>query len=283
MLVSDAGLSMDALQMRLHFGRFLLASAAGLLSGSLDRNYAAHRLEMRMGPVRLGAQESVVYVSSHFEPTYLFPIGFYYGNQFNERGDDNVLLGADLQWATPWGIVDGDLLVDDFIYDGDPAPQKIGWRAGARRAVCLGGQDLDIRFGYERLNRWTFTHRHAVSAYVAGSGDLANGDPFLGNPLGPDADRWSWEVAWVPRVAWRAWLLQERTRRGDGNRDPSAWVPGTPYDLPFPSGTVQSALRSEAGASLHVLRGVDALGAVSYETGAAGRAFGLRAELRLDL
>jgi hypothetical protein len=260
-----------------------LSSAAGLLSATSDRNYAAHRLEVRLGNVRLGVQEAVVYTSPHFEPTYLFPIAFYYANQFNERGDDNDLLGADLQWTTPWGIVDGELLVDDMIYDGDPAPQKIGYRVGARRALAIAGTDVDVRLGYVRLNRWTFTHRNVLGSYIAGSGDPAGGDPFLGHPLGPDADQWSWEMVWVPRAAWRVGLAQAGTRRGDGNRDLSGWVPGTPYDLPFPSGTVLHDLRTELGAELRVWQGLDVRGATAFLSGSAGRSVELTAELRLDL
>jgi hypothetical protein len=224
-----------------------------------------------------------VYRSPHFEPAYLFPIAFYYGNQFNERADDNVLLGADVRWVTPWVALDGELLVDDFIYDGDPAPQKIGFRVGARRAFAPFGTDLDVRAGYLRLTRWTFLHRQPGVAYVAGHGDPAAGDPYLGHPLGPDADRWSVRLDWRPEVRTNVWFLQEHTRRGEGNRVLVPWEPGDPYDVPFPSGVVQRELRSEVGALFRAGRRAALSGAAALVHRAGTTDSEIRAELRLDL
>ena len=281
LLVSDAGLSHDGLQFLLRFGRFRLASVAARLSSSSDRNYAAHRLEVHIGGLRLGVHEAAVYTSPHFEPTYLFPIAFYYGNQFNERGDDNTLLGADARWASRWGTVDGELLVDDFIYDGDPAPNKVGWRVAATRALAARDTDVELRAVYERMTRWTFTHRRAEVAYVAGTGDPLAGDPWLGSPLGPDADRWSVRLGWTPRARTSLWLEHGRTRRGEGNRDLTAWQPGTPHDLPFPSGDVQAESRTECGARVRLGRHAEFLGIAALRS--LGATHGeLAAELRLD-
>lgn len=281
LLVSDAGFSQDGLQIQLRLGRFRLASVASRLASAGDRNYAAHRLEVRLGGLRLGVHEAVVYTSSHFEPTYLFPIAFYYGNQFNERGDDNALLAFDAHWSSPWAMLDGELLVDDFIYDGDPAPHKLGWRVAATRGLGVRGTDLELRVAYQRMGRWVYTHRRAEVQYVAGAGDPTAGDPWLGSTLGPDADRWTARVGWAPRVRTRLWVEFARTRRGEGNRDLSPWQPGTPYDLPFPSGLVLVESRTECGASVRVghraeFRGAAAFGATDASKGT------LRGELRLD-
>ena len=281
LLVSDAGLSHDGLHVHLRMGRFQLASVAARLAGDGDRNYAAHRLEVRLGDVRLGVHEAVVYTSPHFEPAYLFPIAFYYGNQFNERADDNTLLGADVRWVAPWVTLDGELLVDDFIYDGDPAPNKLGWRVAATRPVALGGTDLEVGASYERMARYTFTHRHPEVAYVGGGGDPAAGDPWLGSPLGPDADRWSLRLGWAPQALARLWIEHGRTRRGDGNRDLAPWEPGMPHDLPFPSGEVRVESRTECGGSLRLGRRAEFRGLAALLTDTSTRGE-LRAELRLD-
>jgi hypothetical protein len=225
--------------------------------------------------------EAVVYTSSHFEPTYLFPIAFYYGNQFNERVDDNSLLGFDAHWVSRWAAVDGELLVDDFIYDGDPAPQKLGWRVAAARAWPARGTDMELHVAYQRMARWVFTHRNPAVQYVAGAGDPAAGDPWLGTPLGPDADRWTARLAWTPRAAARLWVEFARTRRGEGNRDLSAWERGMPYDLPFPSGLVSRESRTECGGSLRLGRRAEILGIAAFGEAGAGHG-ALRAELRLD-
>jgi hypothetical protein len=284
LLVSDSGLSLDALQLRLRLGRFRLSSAAAQLSAERDRFYAAHRLEAEIGPVQLGVHEAVVYRSPHPDATYLFPISFYYGNQFNERADDNVLLGGDLEWAGPWGLLDGELLVDDFIYDGDPAPNKLGWRVGLSHARPLGGTDLDLRFDYVRLARWTYTHKQGTDVYwVAGTGDPAAGDPFLGHPLGPDADRWSARAEWAPHADWALWLRGAGTRRGEGNLQLDAWQSGTPHDPPFPSGSVRREWEAELGTRARWRRRTEMRLAAALVGAPERRTARLLAELRLDL
>lgn len=283
LLVSDAGNSLDAFGLRLRLGRFELSSVAAMLSASQNRYYAAHRLDTDLGPVQVGVQEVAVFQSPHFDPTYLFPISFYYGNQFNERADDNVLLGGDVKWITRAGVVDAELLVDDFIYDGDPAPQKIGWRLGATSVLPWAGRVLEVRGGYERLNRWTFTHRTTSAQYVAGTGDLARGEPFLGTPLGPDADRLRAVLSWTPGPRGGLWGAVSATRRGDGNRDRSAWIPGTAYALPFPSGVVERTRALEAGGNLRLGRKMELWGAVALEDASGDRRARLETELRLDL
>jgi hypothetical protein len=281
LLVSDAGLSHDALTLRLRLQRFQLSSVTGLLSSSRERWFAAHRLDVDLGPLSLGFQEAAVYQSPNLEPAYFFPVSFYYGNQFNERADDNVLLGADIKWVHRFGVVDGELLVDDFIYDGDPAPQKVGWRIGASHVLALGGGAIDLRGDYTRVTRWTFTHRDSNAAYVAGGASA--GDPLLGTPLGPDADRIGLEARWVPDARRQVWLRGERTRRGDGNRDRTGWVPGSAYDLPFPSGTVVQETRVELGSQWRFGRHVEFLAAGGLDAAPGGRRARGRVELRLDL
>ena len=283
LLVSASGQSLDALELQVHLRRFRLTSVTALLSGGRGRRYAAHRLEADLGPLHLGVQEAVVYASSSFEPAYLFPISFYYGNQFNERADDNVLVGADLKWVSRLGVLQGELLVDDAIYDGDPAPQKLGFGLGLRRAVALGGTDLDLALGYVRLNRWVYTHRQGTNYYVAGSGDPKRGDPFLGNALGPDADRLQAEMDWSPSGRWMLWLQASRTRRGAGNLDLVDWQRGTPYELPFPSGVVRHENHGEFGARARLSRSTEMRAAAAFGSAPGGRQMRLQGELRLDL
>ncbi len=281
LLVSAAGRSLDGVQVQLQLRRLRLASTAGWLSVSSGRNYAAHRLEVDLGPVRFGVQEAAVYVSPHLEPAYLFPLSFYYGNQFNERADDNALLGLDAQWASPLGIFDTELLLDDFIYDGDPAPNRLGLRAGWRRGVVLGGADLDLRLGYVALGRWVYVHRDSLNNYVAGSGDPGL-DPWLGHPLGPDADRWQLGLRCAPTSRWLLDLELAHTRRGAGNRDLSAWIPGTPYDFPFPSAPVWKEERLTLGARVFLHRRLAITARGEAATGTQGRDGRLAAEIRLD-
>ncbi len=281
LLVSASGRSLDAVQAQLVLGRLRLASSAGWLSVGSERNYAAHRLEVDCGAVRFGVQEAAVYASPHLEPAYLFPLSFYYGNQFNERADDNVALGVDAKWSTPLGVLDGELLVDDFIYDGDPAPNRLGVRASWRRGLSMGGADLDVQLGYLALGRWVYIHRDSLTNYVAGSGDPAL-DPYLGHALGPDADRWQFELGIVPDVRWQLALRLQRTRRGAGNRDLSAWKPGEPYDLSFPSGPVWTEHRAAMHTRVWLSRRVAVAAVAEWATGAPAGERRVAAEIRFD-
>src|SRR5262249_10484988 len=114
------------------------------------------------------------------------------------------------------------------------------------------------------------------------SGDPMHGDPFLGNPLGPDADRWNATLGFTPGVRWSLWLRGESTRRGDGNRDLAAWQPGAAYRLPFPRGVVQRSGRIEARARPRPGRYLQMQGAIARDDQAGARAWRLSSELRVD-
>jgi len=282
LLVSYSGRSLDAVQAQLVLGRLRLASSAGWLAIESERNYAAHRLEVDCGPVRFGVQEAAIYTSPHLEPAYLFPLSFYYGNQFNERGDDNTALGIDAKWSSPWGVFDGELLVDDFIYDGDPAPNRLGVRAGWRRGLSVGGADLDVQLGYLALGRWVYIHRETLTNFVAGSGDPAL-DPYLGHALGPDADRWQLALGIVPSVRWQFALRLQQTRRGAGNRDLSPWVPGQPYEFSFPSAPVWTEQSAALNTHVWLSRRVAIAATAEWATGTPASARRVAAEIRFDL
>jgi glycosyltransferase involved in cell wall biosynthesis len=284
LLATSGNPSMDALQARLRLGRMQLVSVAGVLSSQHDRRFGAHRLELDLGNVRLGFHEAVVYESTTFETTYLFPLSTYYGNQFNERQDDNVLLGADVRWSSPVGVLGCEFLMDDFIYDGDPAPHKLGISVGWDRAFVLWQTDLDVSLGYVALSRWLYTHRNATNAYATGSGTLGDDEAstLLGHALGPDADRLQCRLSWSPHVDWRLGASTSYTRRGEGNFDRSAWQTGTPYKLRFPSGDVvyETLVGGDVGVRVHPTTELRAAAALVHST--QGNLGQVAAEIRVD-
>ena len=123
--------------------------------------------------------------------------------------------------------------------------------------------------------------RRKANPPAAGSGDPTRGDPFLGSPLGPDADHGTLSLEWSPRWPWSVRLTESMARRGDGNRDLTPWQPGDPHDLPFPSGTVQREHWTELGARAR-LHGRGDFGAALARDHSRD-AWRLQAELRLDL
>ena len=283
LLLASSSPTWDALQVRLRLGRVQLASVAALLSSTGDRYYGAHRLELDLGAVRLGFQEAVIYVSSQVEPTYLFPLSSYYANQFNERKDDNVLLGFDAKWSSPFGLISGEFLMDDFIYDGDPAPNKLGVSLGWGQAYNLWNTDLDVRLGYVALSRWTYTHRQTANAYASGSGDLGATSALLGNSLGPDADRLKLRLGWSPQVDWQLSTSVAYARRGTGNFDRTAWEPGDAFRLRFPSGMVVYETTVQGDVQVRVHRIAEFQVGAGVGRSAAGNEGIVSAEIRVDL
>jgi len=149
--------------------------------------------------------------------------------------------------------------------------------------LALGGGALDLRLTYGRVSRWTFTHRLAMAYYVAGNGDPQSGDPFLGTALGPDADRWTAGAEWTPDARRKLWLRWAGERRGDGNRDLTAWQPGTAFRLAFPSGDVQRSNDYEAGGSLRYGRHIEFDAGIGLRDGPDRREWRAESGLRLDL
>lgn len=240
LLLSRTAGSLDHLLGAVTVGRFTLSAIHAFLDPARQRHLAGHRLTVRLPrDIRLGVGESVVYTGRGLDFTYLFPVVSYYANQYNERGDDNVLVGIDIKVPVHRGVLlYGELLIDDFQYESDPpAPDRLGYTVAAEALVSPAGRDLEIHMEYTFIDIFTYAHRDSlVTRYVAGNGAYPE-NPLLGSPLGPDADRWRFaaRAAVHPRVV--LGMEGNFVRRGDGN-DLGEWGRGDDPDPPFPSGTV---------------------------------------------
>jgi len=186
LLVSDNAPAFDALNLKLDYKRVGLESFAGILGTEQQRFFSGHRATIRLFKrLDLGASEVVIYRAKNIDPVYINPLLPFYGTQWNEREDDNVIWAADAAWTAFNGCkVYGELLMDDVQYEQDPpAPQKLGFLAGLHLADPLGLPDTDVKLEYAGNQKWVYGHRRFANRY-AGGDSLS----VIGHAIGTDAD-----------------------------------------------------------------------------------------------
>ncbi|MCK4538109.1 MAG: hypothetical protein KAV42_04865 [Candidatus Krumholzibacteria bacterium] len=238
-LSSSAG-SLDQVSFSMEMGRFRLSGIHVSLDSESERHLAGHRLEIAFPrSIRLGISETVVYSGRSFDYSYMLPAGSFYANQYNEKSDDNILWGLD--WKIPLGkgtIIYGELLIDDFQYEGrGEAPDRLGFNMTIEKMIDTGDREIEFLVAYTYIDIFTYAHRDSLeTAYVAGRGIIGQ-DLLLGSTLGPDSDRWSFQMAVPVTSRVMVSLGADITRRGEGN-DLREWDIEEDPDPDFPSGEV---------------------------------------------
>ncbi len=236
-------LTLDQFGARIRIGPLRLSAFDAQLWPAPQRRLAGHRLEVAFGSAVLGFTETVLYAGRGMDPVYAVPLASFYANQFNERGDDNVVWAIDGKVRVARGLVTwASLLVDDAQFERDgTAPDKLAADVGGRAAI---GSPLamTLRARYRFVDIYTFTHRDSATVYVSGRGRVDEGDALLSTAPSPDSDDWFVELEAfpAPRLVLTARLAA--TRRGEGD-DLRRHRPGDPIDPPFPSGVVERLVR----------------------------------------
>lgn len=217
-----------------------------------DKRMVLHRFEYVARRWKLGVTEVVVSSDSNDILPYIFaPTAFFYFMQWNKGQDENILWGVDATVIFPPFRAYTELLIDDFAYEPETGPHKIGATIGAEWISILKSE-VDLRADYTAITKWTYAQRHDNQNYTFRG-------RILGDDLGPDADRARVWVAWriIPRLSIELQGFYER--HGEGNvwrdfaddgasqADPSSFHP------PFPSGVVESHLGAEAEIKLRVI------------------------------
>lgn len=232
--------SFDKIGGRVSFRNFRLILFHSYLSVvEPRRTLSGHRLEMDAGGFTFGLTETALYTGRGIDPVYWLPLSAFYSNQFNERGDDNIIWSVDAKYRAGAGtLLHGALLIDDYQFeDRGENPDKLGFDLGAR--IALGGplpMTADLR--YRRVGIYTYTHRDSLKYHVAMEGDPAAGDPPLGTPLGPDADIADVRVECYPHPRFTTAVFASYLRRGEGD-DYRAHTPELDPVPPFPSGVIE--------------------------------------------
>jgi hypothetical protein len=257
LITSTSAGSHDHVHFDISLGRFTLRAFQAVLDSGLPRRLAGHRLEVRL-PRRItaGITETVLYTMRDLEWSYLLPFGSFYGNQYNEEVDDNVLWSVDVRIPVRKGLIlAGELLIDDFQYESDPpGPNRIGLTAKMGLLLHPWGHDLEMEAVYTRINIHTYAHKDSLlTTYVTGNGDKTV-NSIIGSQLGPDAERAGIRIATPvhPRAVLAvtgAW-----SRMGEGN-DLREWDRVSDPNPPFPSGDVKTEKTVAALLEIDLSRG----------------------------
>ncbi|MDI6741007.1 MAG: capsule assembly Wzi family protein, partial [Candidatus Edwardsbacteria bacterium] len=186
MLLSTNAPAFDAVSFRAQYKRLGFESFFGILSTEQQRYFSGHRGTLRLPwHFTAGFSEVVVYKAKNIDPVYVNPILPYYGTQWNEREDDNILWNLDLKWTLGHGFKAwGELLMDDVQYEQNPpAPQKLGFLLGAHWADPFKLPDTDLKAEWAGNQKWVYTQRKYENRYM-GSDTLS----VIGHWIGTDGD-----------------------------------------------------------------------------------------------
>lgn len=233
--------------------KFLFFAAAldeKVVSDTLYKRYlSGHRINFKPKPyLELGASEVMVYggADRHFELYYLNPVLLYYGEQFNQRKDDNPLWSFDLSFTRIRNFeLYGEFLIDDFQYDFKTEPQQIGFKLGANQADLFSLKGSFLNLEYIRINNWVYGQNKSWNLYT-------HHDISMGSFLGPDADKISLLSLYHLSSDFQLDFSFSYKRKGEGRIEPQ---PGkVPKPEKFPSGVVEYT----KSAQIHLLFQPDA-------------------------
>jgi hypothetical protein len=215
----------------------------------INRFFAAHRLAFKPWKrLEIGLSETVLYgrKESGWELYYLNPILPFYWEQYNNRIDENIYMGADLTWyVRPGLIVFGELLLDDFQIDFVSEPQQIGFNIGFSEIGLVLSPQLQIALDYTQIRNTVYTQNKFYNVF-------ANEGVVIGSSLGTDADRLRYKLTYHATPLLRIALGGQYDRKGEG-RFTDVYSQGIPDQEKFPSGRVQK--RSDNYLEVSVLKG----------------------------
>lgn len=200
-----------------------------------ERYLSGHRINLKLKfGVEMGISEVVLYggKNRHPEPYYLNPLLPYYGEQYNRDMDDNILWSFDIALSTFKNKeLYFELLIDDFQYDFESEPHQTGFQVGLNYAEPFGWMRSYINLEYTKINNWVYGQNKPWNTYTYhGWG--------MGSILGPDADRWSFELIYHFSKDTDLAFLEEYRRKGEGRID-TLQTPAVPSSKKFPSEVVE--------------------------------------------
>ncbi len=224
LLISPCPLSLNILGGEFIRPPFHLSSFFSPLDNK--RYLLSHRLDIISPHLKFGFSEVVIVADSlYFE--YLIPVIPYYLVQYNSRRDDNILWAIDATLLFKGLSFYGELLIDDYMYEPTPAPNKLGFNIGMRFASPSGiGGFLDYTF----IDKWVYTHKRPKNAYTKDG-------RIIGDSLGPDADLFILNLNYWILKNFSVITQASYQRKGEGRVDEP--YQGGDVNPPFPSGVVE--------------------------------------------
>lgn len=196
-----------------------------------------HRLGLRLQNVlTIGFSEALLFAHT-LEPLYLNFLLPYYLTQWGTYRDDNVLWLLDARIRAFGSMFYGELLIDDYMFEDDSFPNKLGWKFGIKGSAL---QHVLYSASYTFVDKWVYTQRQSINVYER------NGYP-LGFPLGNDVDQTRISISYTNVIPVNPMIDITYIRKGEGSiflpyeEESGNWNP------PFPSGVVEHTLDMRLG------------------------------------
>lgn len=217
-----------------------------ILDAAAARFLSVHRLGLNLrGFLKIGFSESILFADS-LEPSYLNMFLPFYLAQWGSYRDDNVMWAIDMQMHLFNSILYAELLVDDYMYEDDPYPNKLGYQVGLKSLVL---ETVMAHVNYTFVDKWVYTQHEAQNVYERRG-------RCLGYELGNDVDAFSLVLKYVNAYGIFPRLTFDYIRKGEG----SIYVPfedeGGTINPPFPSGVVEKTIRLELGVDYRFRRNI---------------------------
>ncbi|KPK63875.1 hypothetical protein AMJ83_05355 [candidate division WOR_3 bacterium SM23_42] len=241
LLFSPGHQSYDGFSLQVPGRYFEFSGIFSVLDATESRFVSIHRLGLNLKRfLKIGFSEAILF-SGSLEPMYLnFFLPYYlaqWGSDRNEIIDDNVMWSFDFQLQLFNSILYAELLIDDYMYEDDPYPDKLAYQVGLKSLVW---QTLIAKINYTSVDKWVYTHETALNVYERRG-------RCLGFPLGNDVDQVSFSLRYENKYGVRPHLTIDYSRKGEG----SVYVPyedeGGSINPPFPSGVVERTLQIKCG------------------------------------
>ena len=215
-----------------------------ILQSAQPKFLSVHRLGFNLkGFLKVGFTEAILSADS-LEPLYLNVFFPYYLSQWGRDRDDNIMWSLDLQLHLFNSIFYAELLIDDYMYEDDPYPDKLAFQVGLKSLLL---QNIIAKVNYTAVDKWVYTHHEPQNVY-------ARYGRCLGFPAGNDVDELTCQLKYVNGFGLFPHVSFAYMRKGEG----SIFIPyeeegGTTYP-PFPSGIVDKSIELKIGADYNLLR-----------------------------
>ena len=199
------------------------------VSESSYRMLIGQRATIDLGPFTLGASEEVL-VNDQTPALFYVPIPFN-PNSNTTNSSENKLVEADIAWRLNEDFkLYGQYFIDDIPMYGilnwtpspvsDQWPWRCGYQGGVEWQNAFHNPDLTLYTEYTKVNQYTYTHDNRKLNWTYHG-------YYIGESLGPDADRINVELVWKQSPEWQWSFAYQRTRHGEGQiGDPYIHVPG---------------------------------------------------------